>query len=431
MSMSITLRRVRAELRRRPQGARHLRPAPPARSTRAFWRMLLGDPPLPEGGAAAARRRAGQRPDLRRVPRPARLRPSTSSPTTPCRSSPACGRWATARRWTTRRRTSSRSSHHHGFLVLGDAPTWHTVVGGSRSYVGAITARLDVVRTRTRVTAVSRKPDARRDRRRARRPPRLRQGRHRHPRRRRAGACSPTPARTSSALLGAFGYSTQRGPPAPRRDRAAGAPHAAGPAGTTGSRAATTVTDRSQVSYWMNRLQGHPESDPLVVTLNPDERRRRRPTSSPTMTYLHPTYTAASVAAQDAAGRPEHRPARVRRRLPRLGLPRGRLPLGRRRRRGAGSDLVSAAPPRRPRPTCRARQPPPHPAVHLRVRAPHHHVAGRRGTTPTRPSRAGCARSRRSGREDHFAADDRRPLARKVRGYLDAQRPAAGPRTGC
>src|SRR4051794_36946454 len=49
---------------------------------------------------------------------------------------------------------------HHGFLVLGDAPTWHTVVGGSRSYVEAITARLDVVRSSTRVTAVSRKPDA-------------------------------------------------------------------------------------------------------------------------------------------------------------------------------------------------------------------------------------------------------------------------------
>ena len=35
--------------------------------------------------------------------------------------------------------------HHHGFLVLGDAPTWHTVVGGSRAYVAAITDRLDVV----------------------------------------------------------------------------------------------------------------------------------------------------------------------------------------------------------------------------------------------------------------------------------------------
>ena len=30
-------------------------------------------------------------------------------------------------------------------------------------------------------------------------------------------------------------------------------------------------TDRSRVSYWMNRLQGHPERDPLVVTLNPDD----------------------------------------------------------------------------------------------------------------------------------------------------------------
>ena len=49
---------------------------------------------------------------------------------------------------------------HHGFLSLGDAPTWHTVVGGSRSYVEAITRRLDVVRAGTRVTAVSRKPEA-------------------------------------------------------------------------------------------------------------------------------------------------------------------------------------------------------------------------------------------------------------------------------
>jgi predicted NAD/FAD-binding protein len=49
---------------------------------------------------------------------------------------------------------------HHGFLTLGDAPTWHTVVGGSRAYVGAITSRLDVIRTGHRVVAVSRKPDA-------------------------------------------------------------------------------------------------------------------------------------------------------------------------------------------------------------------------------------------------------------------------------
>ncbi len=49
---------------------------------------------------------------------------------------------------------------HHGFLALRDAPTWHTVVGGSRTYVEAVTSRLDVVRTGTRVSAVSRKPEA-------------------------------------------------------------------------------------------------------------------------------------------------------------------------------------------------------------------------------------------------------------------------------
>jgi predicted NAD/FAD-binding protein len=48
----------------------------------------------------------------------------------------------------------------------------------------------------------------------------------------------------------------------------------------------------------MNRLQGHPESDPLVVTLNPAESGAPADPIA-TMTYLHPTYTAASVAAQE------------------------------------------------------------------------------------------------------------------------------------
>ena len=53
----------------------------------------------------------------------------------------------------------------------------------------------------------------------------------------------------------------------------------------------------------MNRLQGHPESDPLVVTLNPGEGDTTAGHVIATMTYLHPTYTAASVAAQERAGR--------------------------------------------------------------------------------------------------------------------------------
>jgi predicted NAD/FAD-binding protein len=51
----------------------------------------------------------------------------------------------------------------------------------------------------------------------------------------------------------------------------------------------------------MNRLQGHPEDDPLVVTLNPG------PGLDPDdvvarMSYAHPTYTTRSVAAQVRLG---------------------------------------------------------------------------------------------------------------------------------
>jgi uncharacterized protein len=57
------------------------------------------------------------------------------------------------------------------------------------------------------------------------------------------------------------------------------------------------VDDRTRVSYWMNRLQGHPERDPLVVTLNPDPAAPPRDVVAQ-MSYEHPTYTRASVAAQ-------------------------------------------------------------------------------------------------------------------------------------
>jgi uncharacterized protein len=184
---------------------------------------------------------------------------------------------------------------HHGFLRLGDAPTWHTVVGGSRTYVGAITSRLDVVRTRTRVTAVSRKPDA------VEVDDEL--GAHHafdkvvlatHADE--ALALLTDAGEDEQEVLGAFGYS--RNVTHLHRDESVL------PARRTGRASwnyplegCRTVTDRSRVSYWMNRLQGHPESDPLVVTLNPGDGETPADVVA-TMTYLHPTYTAASVAAQ-------------------------------------------------------------------------------------------------------------------------------------
>ena len=47
----------------------------------------------------------------------------------------------------------------------------------------------------------------------------------------------------------------------------------------------------------MNRLQGHPESDPLIVTLNPAGDVDPEQVVAK-MTYEHPTFTGESVAAQ-------------------------------------------------------------------------------------------------------------------------------------
>jgi uncharacterized protein len=190
---------------------------------------------------------------------------------------------------------------HHGFLVLGDAPTWHTVVGGSRTYVDAVTDRLDVVRVRTRVSTVSRKPetveiDTARDE--------HGPGEHHSFDKVVIATHADEALRLltdadddETTLLGAFGYSSnvawlhrdESVLPSRSRGRASWNYRLEG---------CSTPAERSKVSYWMNRLQGHPESDPLVVTLNPAESGAPADPIA-TMTYLHPTYTAASVAAQE------------------------------------------------------------------------------------------------------------------------------------
>ena len=190
---------------------------------------------------------------------------------------------------------------HHGFLALGDAPTWHTVVGGSRSYVETISSRLDVVRSGHRVTAVSRKPDA----------VELDVippggGPSEHHGFDKVVIATPADAAlalltdaddTEMDVLGVFGYSTNvtwlhrdaTFLPAHERSRASW---------NYRLEDCDTLTDRTRVTYWMNRLQGHREADPLLVTLNPDEATAPDDVIA-TMTYRHPTYSAASVAAQD------------------------------------------------------------------------------------------------------------------------------------
>ncbi|MGN6132307.1 MAG: NAD(P)/FAD-dependent oxidoreductase [Nocardioidaceae bacterium] len=188
---------------------------------------------------------------------------------------------------------------HHGFLTLGDAPTWHTVVGGSRSYVRAITARLDVVRPATRVTAVSRKPDAVEID--------TADGDHHGFDK----VVIATHADDALALLtdagdeeretlGVFGYSSnvawlhrdESVLPEHRRSRASW---------NYRLEDCDELSDRTRVSYWMNRLQGYDETDPLIVTLNPEAGPDPDHVIAK-MTYTHPTYTADSVAAQGRLG---------------------------------------------------------------------------------------------------------------------------------
>ncbi len=52
------------------------------------------------------------------------------------------------------------------------------------------------------------------------------------------------------------------------------------------------------VTYWMNRLQNIPESDPLFVSLNPGEAIARQAIYDET-TFHHPVFDGAAIRAQD------------------------------------------------------------------------------------------------------------------------------------
>ena len=82
------------------------------------------------------------------------------------------------------------------------------------------------------------------------------------------------------------------------------------------------------MTYDLTRLQRLPTDTHYLVTLGGDDLVDPA-TVIARRDYAHPLYTPESVAAQAPAPRDRHRPARLRRRLPRLGLPRGRRSLRR------------------------------------------------------------------------------------------------------
>ncbi len=184
---------------------------------------------------------------------------------------------------------------HHGFLQLKDPPQWYVVDGGSKTYVDAISSRLDDVRVSTGVAGVVRDLDG----------VKVTDA---------AGGTTtfdkvviathaddalhllsdPTPQ--EKEVLGAFRYSSNS--TVLHRDEAV--------LSSRGNTRASwnfrlgdcqEVSETVQVSYWMNRLQHHPEAHPLVVTLNADDSIAAGSVIA-RMEYTHPLFTPDSVAAQ-------------------------------------------------------------------------------------------------------------------------------------
>ncbi len=182
---------------------------------------------------------------------------------------------------------------HHGMLELGNSPQWFTVAGGSHRYVEAVASRIAEVRVGRPVTAVRRLPDGVEVSDGTGDPERFdRVVVATHPDEALRLLADPTDLERE--VLGSFRYSTNetvlhRYPGLLPRARSA--------------RASWNYLVRAEgdgpavVTYWMNRLQGLPETDPLFVTLNATERIPATDVIA-TMRYAHPVYDARSVQAQ-------------------------------------------------------------------------------------------------------------------------------------
>ena len=187
---------------------------------------------------------------------------------------------------------------HHGMLTVTGSPTWRTVVGGSRTYVERLAARLPDVRRSTPVTAVVRHADGVDVTTRGstvQRFDRVVVATHAD----QALAVLADASVEEKRDLSAIGYSVNntllhRDASLLPRARAARASwnHLTSCDGRSAGA-------KASVSYSMNRLQGLTDVDDLVVTLNGAD--RVDPASVVAeMTYTHPVFTPAAV---DAAGR--------------------------------------------------------------------------------------------------------------------------------
>jgi uncharacterized protein len=185
---------------------------------------------------------------------------------------------------------------HHGMLTVTDSPQWYTVLGGSRTYVDAIAARLPAVRAGHPVTTVLREDEGvtvvdasggsdRFDR--------IVVATHAD----QALDLLADPTVEEKEVLGGFRYSRTETVlhtdssllPRARQARASW---------NYLTSSASVAGDRPPVvTYWMNRLQGLDTDDDYLVTLNARERIDPRRVLA-VMGYQHPIYDLAAVEAQ-------------------------------------------------------------------------------------------------------------------------------------
>lgn len=193
--------------------------------------------------------------------------------------------------------TYSRFMANHGLLALRDQPQWRTVVGGSRTYVRALTAPFEHrIRTSTPVEKVLRLPGER-----GAPKVELIAGGERHEfdhvvlatHSDQALGLLGDPTTAERSILGDLRYrsnvatlhSDERFLPRARRARASWNVHVG------------TDAARPTLTYWMNRLQDLPTTTPLLVTLNRADEIDPRLVHHQ-VSYAHPVVDVASVAAQ-------------------------------------------------------------------------------------------------------------------------------------
>jgi DUF1365 family protein len=182
---------------------------------------------------------------------------------------------------------------HHGMLGVFGSPEWRTVTGGSGTYVAAVAARLQSVRTGTKITSVrevangvevtdgngqvhsfdaiviATHPDA-------------------------ALAMLESPSTAQREVLSAIPYSANT---ALLHTDTSLLPRAANARSSWNFQRPALATGEVTVTYDLTRLQRLPTSTPYLVTLG-GEHLVDPDTVIDRMEYEHPSYTPASVAAQ-------------------------------------------------------------------------------------------------------------------------------------